>query len=228
MSATRYGPEDTWPSHDKKHWREPLEQARQAGWTLTYIDAPHLFGPVMCPGGEHRFDVDKTARGSETKAKEALKKIRSCGHPPPGPIQLRRDRSQQLLDIAEQIAQEVEQGLGGVQSQVDAFRALDRLEARLEAAAANLDEVLQGELDQALEAAIEADDAAPDPLDLEGRLDTATESVAEGESAAKSLRPDHPGVAKPLLERACKLSERITRLRGRLAAVQEQPPPVSG
>ena len=201
MSATRYGPEDSWPSHDKKHWHDPLAQARQSGWTLTYVNAPHLFGVVTCPGAEHRFDVDKTARNSETKAKEALKKIRWCEHPPPGPVQQRRDRSQELLDVAEQIAQEVEQGLDRAQSRLDAYRAVDRLEARLEAAAANVSEVLQGELDQAIETAIEADDAAPDPLALEGELDMASASMAEGESAAKSIRPDHPGVAKPLLVR---------------------------
>jgi hypothetical protein len=67
VSAVKYGPDDTWPTHDKKHWHEPLAAARRAGWTLTYVNAPHRFGVVNCPANEHSFVVDKTAKGSETK-----------------------------------------------------------------------------------------------------------------------------------------------------------------
>jgi hypothetical protein len=66
MSAQRYGPDETWPTHQKPYWNKILAVACQAGWTLNYIDAPHRFGVASCPAGEHTFSVDKTASGGET------------------------------------------------------------------------------------------------------------------------------------------------------------------
>lgn len=127
MSATRYEPSDTWPEHDDKNCRTPLAEARRAGWTLTYINAPHRFGVVSCPAGEHTFAVGKTPRGSETIAKEAEKKVSRCEHPPPGSVQDQRDQSQKLLDVAERITEEVAQGLNRVERRLDAYKVLDRL-----------------------------------------------------------------------------------------------------
>ena len=73
--STHYGPGDSWPRHQKQWWNEALAEAHAAGWTLNYIDAPHTFGVVSCPSEDddtrHSFMVDKTARGGETKSKEA-------------------------------------------------------------------------------------------------------------------------------------------------------------
>jgi len=231
MSAQQYGPSDTWPVHDKKHWHEPLAEARRTGWTLTYVNAPHRFGVVSCPAGEHTFMVDKTAKGAETKAKEALKKIRWCGHPPAGPAQEQRDIAAELLDVASQLVIEVALGLEQAEAKQNAQEALDGLELQLETAAANVEKVLTTEQEAALEAAIEVaievDDAPPLPV-LTGKLAEAAVTVARGKSAAKEVRPRYPGVARPLLDRAAFLGRRIAELRTRLATLQERSKPSPG
>lgn len=219
MSAPEYGPDDTWPAHDKKHWSEPLAAARAARWTLTYINAPHRFGVVRCPARQHSFDIDKTARGSETKAKEAMKKIAWCTHPA-GQVGLQQDRSLNLLDTAELLTAEVAEGLAAAEAKQDAQDALVRLEIQLDTAESSVLALL-AEQDRALEEAIAVDDA-PDPPVLAGKLTEAAAAVGTSESLAKSVRNEHPGVARPLLYRATTLRARIDQLRGRLSALQER------
>jgi hypothetical protein len=226
MSALEYGPDDTWPSHEKKHWHEPLAAARRADWTLVYINAPHRFGVVYCPAKEHSFMVDKTAKGSETKAKEALKRISWCGHPA-GRVHDQQHECRRLLDTAGRLTTEVEEGLVLAEAKQDAREVLDRLEIQLDTAASNVEEILLAEQEAALEAAVAVDDA-PDPPVLAGQLDEARDAVAGGESLAKSVRTGHPGVAKPLLDEATTLHARIGELRSQVAALQERMHPNVG
>lgn len=219
MPPPKYGPGDTWPSHDKKHWHDPLAAARAAGWTLTYLDAPHCFGVVRCPAGEHSFSVDKTAKGSETMAKEALKRISWCDHPA-GRVRTERDESQRLLDMAARLTTEVAAGLVAAEAKRDANEVLDRLAIQLETAALNVEEVLAAQ-DAALEAAVAVDDA-PDPPALIDKLNEATEAVTGGESRAKSVRSGYPGIARPLVNQATTLRARIGELRSRVAALQQR------
>jgi hypothetical protein len=221
VNATRYGPDDTWPEHQDKFWRESLSKARRAGWTLNYINAPHRFGVVSCPAGEHTFAVGKTPKGSETRSKEAEKKVIWCEHPPPGPLQDRRDQAGELLDVAEQITCEVAEGLDKAVRRLDAYKLVERLEIQLKTAAASVSDVLRAEQEAALEAAIEADDADSEPPVLEGRLDTASTSVARSESIAKPMKAGHPGIVRPLLQRARELRDRIGALRSRLEILQK-------
>jgi hypothetical protein len=160
VSAHRFGPEDTWPSHQKPYWNKPLGEARRVGWTLNFINASHSFGEVTCPAGEHTFDVDQTARGGETKSKEATKKIRWCRH---GTSQSgskareRQDECMHLLDVADELVATAADGLTKAEVKQAAEEELDRLELQLQTAYSNLDEV-----DAALQAAMDADDA-PEP-----------------------------------------------------------------
>jgi hypothetical protein len=220
MSVPKYGADDTWPSHEKKYWYAPLAAAREAGWTLIYINAPHRFGVVYCPAKEHSFSVDKTAKGAETKAREALKRIAWCNHPA-GRVLTQRDESQGLLNTAGRLAAEAEEGLVAAEAKQDAQEALDRLEIQLDTAALNVEEVLLAEQEAALEAAVAVDDA-PDPPVLASKLNEATEAVASSESLAKSVRTGHPGVARPLLEDATTLRTRIGELRSRVAVLRER------
>jgi hypothetical protein len=91
----------------------------------------------------------------------------------------------------------------------------------LDTAAANVEEILLAEQEAALEAAVDVDDA-PDPPVLAGKLSEATAAVAGSESIAKSVRSGHPGVARPLLDRASSLRTCIGELRDRLTALQER------
>jgi len=187
---------------------------------LIYVNAPHRFGVVYCPAKEHSFTVDKTAKGSETKAREALKRISWCDHPA-GRVRTQRDESQRLLDTAGRLTAEVEEGLVAAEAKQDAQEALDRLEIQLDTAASNVEEVLLAEQEAALEAAVAVDDA-PDPPVLAGKLNEATEAVVSSESLAKSVRTGHPGVAEPLLDQARTLRARIGELRSRVAALRER------
>jgi len=115
----------------------------------------------------------------------------------------------------------VAQGLVMAEAKQDAQEVLDRLEIQLDTAACNVEAVMLAQQEVALEAAIELEDA-PDPPVLAEKLTAAAEAVGSGESIAKSVRPQHPGVAGPLLDRAIELRERVRQLRVRLSALQER------
>jgi hypothetical protein len=219
MTATKYGPDDTWPVHQKPFWNQTLSEARQAGWTLTYINAPHRFGSVACPAGQHTFDVDKTANGGETKSKQAIRKIRWCEHGPG--VEKRRQECVCLLDVADQLISTVKMGLTRAEAKQAAHEDLDRLELQLQTACANIDEVLLAKQDDALRAAVEVDDAL-DPEALVADLDDAAAGVEHGAAVAKTLTPPAPKLAKLLLERASAARTSIEELRGRLAALRER------
>jgi hypothetical protein len=221
VTAPRYGPDDMWPSHEKGYWRQTLVEARRAGWTLTYIGAPHRYGTVSCPAGEHTFMVGMTGTGAETKAKEASRRIRRCGHPPEGPVREQWEKSSEQLDVAERLTADAECGLAMAEAKQNAQEVLERLEAQLDTAASTVEEVLLGEQEQALKAAIEVDDA-PDPPALLEKLNEAADAVARGESAAKSVKGERPVVVEPLLAKAKSLRDRIGKSRSRLAALQEK------
>jgi hypothetical protein len=205
--------------HQKAFWNQALAEARQAGWTLTYINAPHRFGIVSCPKGQHTFDVDKTAGGGETKSKQAVKKIRWCEHGPE--VEERRQECLRLLEVADQLIAAVEEGLSRAEAKQAAQEDLDRLELQLRTADANVDEVLLAEQDAALQAAVEVDDA-PEPEALSAELDDAAAGVERGVSVAKMLKPSAPKLTKSLLERAAAASTSIGELRSRLTALQER------
>lgn len=226
VSTVRYESDDTWPSHEKKHWHEPLAAARRAGWTMTYINAPHRFGVVTCPASEHSFAVDKTAKGSETKAKEALKKISWCPHAG-NRVLVQRDEAQMLLEVADLLTAEVKEGIDAAEAKRDAWEVLDRIELQLVTAASNVDAAVLAAQEAAFDAAVGVDDA-PDLPVLAGKLNDATSAVAGGKSIAKSVKTAYPGVAKPLLDQAESLRAHINELRSRLATLQEQDRSSSG
>jgi hypothetical protein len=206
------------------YWNKALNEAREARWTLTYIDAPHTFGSVSCPAGEHTFSVDKTAKGGETKSKEALKKIRWCQHGPGqggSKVRARQQECIQWLDVADQLIAVAEKGLTLAEAKQGAQEDLDRLELQLRTATSNVEKVLSAEQEAALEAAIDVD-GAPEPETLSAALDEAIATVVHGESVAKALKAGRPALAKPFLERASGARMRIGELGSRLTALQER------
>lgn len=225
MSKTQYGPDATWPRHQMPYWNEALDEARAAAWTLHYLDAPHRFGDVFCPGGDdgmrHSFRVDKTARGGESMSREARKLIRRCQHGSStigSKVRTRQEECRRLLDEAEQLISIADDGLTMAEARAAAWADLERLETQLETAAANVAEVLRTEQEAAWQAASDADDA-PDPDTIAETLDDAATAVASAESAATPLNVRKPRLAKPLLDRAQDALARIAELRNRLKAL---------
>lgn len=224
VNAQKYGPDDTWPSHQKPFWNKALAEARRVGWTLTHVDAPHNFGVVSCPAGEHAFGVDKTAVGGETKSKEAMKKIRWCQHgmgQSGSKVRARQQECVQLLDVAEELIAAAAERLTIAEAKQGAQEDLDRLELQLQTAASNVREILLTEQEAALLAAIEVDHA-PEPAVVSATLDDATVAVQRSESVAKALSVGRPKLAKPLLERAKEARTSIDGLNARLAALRER------
>jgi hypothetical protein len=214
----RYGPDETWPKHQKPYWSKVLGEAKTAGWTLKYDDAPHKFGDVFCPGGQDgascSFMVDKTARGGEAKSREAL--IRNCRHGSVvqgSKVLLRHEECRRLLDHADRLIADAAKGLDAAESRLAALADLDRLQILLETAEANLIEILQDNLDEALQG-VYATDEAPAPDEVSDALDEAAEAVDRGESVALKVRRPH--LAKPLLTRVQTAQTRIFELRARL------------
>jgi|SRR5215475_3330475 len=220
MSVTVYGPSMTWPGHQKPHWRRALRQAREAGWTLKHLGAPHRFGVVVCPAGEHTFDVDCTARGSETKALEVPKLLRRCEHGEPtatGPrVAERLERAWRLLDRAEQLISIALEDLERVEARHAALAELDRVELLLAAADATVDEVLAAAQEEALERAAELADA-PGAGVIAETLDRAEAAVNEATVVVRQIRRARP--AGELRIRAETAKVRIDMLRVRLADV---------
>lgn len=153
--TTIYGSEDTWPVHKKAYWRAPLELAQAAGWTLTYLDAPHTFGHVACPTGQHRFKVDSTANGASFFAAEASKTIeRKCRHgvaTGAGKVQERVQNGRALLDRVDEILDSTESDLAVAEAYQGAWAIVEDLEAlsdqlrlRLATATATLTYALRG------------------------------------------------------------------------------------
>jgi signal transduction histidine kinase len=223
--STQYGPGDSWPRHQKQWWNEALAATRAAGWTLNYIEAPHRFGTVSCPSKDddsrHSFMVDKTARGGETKSKEALKLVRACQHASTvtgSKVRQRQEECERLLREAERLISIADTGLTLAEAQAAAWADLERLETQLETAEANLAEVLRGEVEEALRAADDADDA-PEPDTIAVTLDDAAAAVTRTESVATALKVRKPKFAEPLLNRAQAARVRIADLRDRLRAL---------
>jgi hypothetical protein len=223
--STHYGPADSWPRHQKPWWSEALAEAHAAGWTLNYIDAPHTFGVVSCPSEDddtrHSFMIDKTARGGETKSKEARKLVRACQHASTvmgSKVRLRQEECERLLDEAERLISIADTGLTTAEARAAAWADLERIETQLETAEANLAEILRGELEEALRAADDADDA-PEPDAIAATLDDAATAVTRIESVATALKVRKPKLAQPLLNRAQAARVRIADLRDRLAAL---------
>ncbi len=223
MNSRTYGPAQTWPTHQKPYWNKALGEARNAGWTLTYIDAPHSFGSVSCPAGEHTFSVDKTARGGETKAKEAIKKIRWCPDStaePGSKVRSRQRECERLLAVAEELITIAEDGLTAAVEKQAAQHELDRIELLLQTANSNLSEIL-AEQEAALLAALEVD-YAPKPAGISATLEDAREKVQHGESVARTLSAGRPNLAAPLLHRARQAYARIDGLSAPLGTLQER------
>ena len=213
MSATDYSPDDTWPSHQKPHWKVALRQARSAGWTLRYLGAAHWFGVVVCPAGEHTFSVDSTARGAETIAKEVPKLLRACPHGGAGQggskVARRLAECDRLLAGAEQLIDMADGELVRAEAKRAALAELDRIELLLETAEASVDESLAAIQDEALERAAELDDA-PEPELVAVTLVEATEAVDAATAVAVRIR--RATVVDPLAERARRAAERIAGL----------------
>lgn len=222
MSARRYGPEETWPRHQKPFWNAALAQARQTGWTLVYLDAPHHFGTVICPGGACTFEVDKTARGGEFHAKEAGKKIRSCLHGATqhgSKVRARQEEASRLLDHAERLIANAAEGLSKAERRQITEAELDRLEERLRTAELTIDDALRDEQEAALQAALRAEDA-PKLDEISTTLADAKTAVQQGEEVAKVLAAGHPALTKALLDRTRNGHARIADLRKRLKVLR--------
>lgn len=85
---TWYGPNDAWPQHPKKHFRDALGYARAAGWHLREISG-HSFSTVYCcrdAGDCCFYPVFSTGRAGESAADTLSKKVDACTHgPKPAP-----------------------------------------------------------------------------------------------------------------------------------------------
>jgi len=225
MSKSTYGPDETWPRHQMPFWNEALDEARAAAWVLEYIDAPHWFGTVICPGGDdgaqHSFKVDKTARGSEHMSREARKLIRKCQHgslKAGSKVLARKEECQRLLDEAERLISVAESGLSTAEAQEAAWADLERLEIQLETAEANMAEIFRTEQDAAWQA-VDFAEGVPD-LDAIGvNLEDAEEAVTTSELVATKLKVRRPHLAKPFLDRAQDARGQIATLRRRLTAL---------
>jgi hypothetical protein len=220
--ARTYGPADTWPKHQFLFWNKALSVAQSAGWSLRYVDAPHKFGNAYCPGGADGFPcsfmIDKTANGGETFSVEARKLIRNCRHGSAGPgskVRPRQLECQRLLDQADRVIASVAEGLDAAEARQAAQAELDRLQLQIEAVEANLDDILQRDVDEALRAVYETD-GAPTSDEISDTLAEAVAAVDSGESVATKLKRSRPHLAEPFLQRVLAARTLIAGLRARL------------
>lgn len=217
MGLTAFGPDEVWPRHQKQHWRVAMGLAREAGWTFHHLGAPHRFGILVCPAGEHAVPVDSTARGAETKAKEVPKRLRQCQHgrrsTPDSGASRRRTECERLLARAEELLGRVAVEVGLAEAFVAALADLDAADMMLGSAEANLDEVLALH-EEAIARASELE-GAPEPRRIAETLSDAEDVVDEAAAAAAKIRP--AAVAVPLRARLERARSRAAQLRQDLA-----------
>lgn len=243
MGAVDLGPEDAWPEHGKPWWRTALKKAREAGWSLHYIGAPHLYGQIRCPAGEHTATVDCTARGGETYAVAAETDVRECRHGtgggPGSRVEERREAAAELLATAERLIDAARDGLDRIEANLDAFEELARLALLLDTAAATVAHVSDGDpvgasepeeaegipdalaalQEAALERAIALDDA-PEPDEVDEWLEEAAQKTATAADVVAKIR--RQGLAKPLRDRADAARSEISILQVRLNRLRER------
>lgn len=238
------GPDKTWPTHKKPHWRAPLNQAWAAGWTLEHIDAPHTFGFIRCPAGQHVFKIDGTARGSEHFATEASKTITGkCRHGTAvggGKVHQRKEAVDQLFDTVDDL-------LGAAERTIDALEAVEasweivadlegraaQLQLQLDTASLTVDDALrstheaeeellevEAQLDQEL-GAVAGMDPSP-PAEIQASLAEAECVVDRAEDVGAELRRGRAALADQIRKRAAAARDRISILRERLRAAQER------
>lgn len=242
MGLTLYGPDEVWPEHDKPFWQTALKKARASGWNLEYLGAPHTYGFVKCPAGEHTAKADCTAKAGESYAKDLEKAVRDCRHGTSAEagskVAERLESAETLLATAERLVARAENDLVLAEARIVAFLHLDRLALLLDTAAANLDaaaaladdaadggrpepgvrESLEAEQEEALERAV-ALEAAPSPTDVATSLDRARDAADEAADVVTRIR--RPGLAKPLQARTERVQIQIDRLRERLDRLEE-------
>lgn len=217
MSVAEYGPGETWPTHQKPYWKDALKQARAAGWTLRHLGAPHWFGVVVCPTGDHSFSVDSTARGAETIAKEVPKRLRECPHgaaPRAGAkVADRALEADRLLTSAERLVDAASWDLDLARARDDVLAELDRLELLLRSAELTVDHVLAVAQEEALSRAVELE-GVPDAKAIDETLTEAEMHTDAAEAVVTRIR--RTGVAQPLSARAELIRRRIGDVRSRL------------
>lgn len=244
MGLTLYEPDEVWPEHDKPFWQTALKKARTAGWRLEYLGAPHTYGFVKCPAGEHTAKADCTAKAGESYAKDLEKAVRECRHgttTEAGPkVAARLESAEALLATAERLVARAENDLVLAEARIAAFLHLDRLALLLDTAEANLETVtaldgedpddaahldpaerkaLEDEQEEALERAI-ALEAAPLPTDVDASLERAREAADGAAEVVGHIR--RPSLARPLALRTEQVRAQIDRLRERLDRLEEQ------
>jgi hypothetical protein len=216
---TLYSPDGQWPKHAKAYWNDVLDQARAAGWTLNYLGASHTFGYVKCPAGEHTFKVDSTARDAETWAKNAVKSIRNCSHGTPqqagSKVAERIRAATALLDSADRLADRAQNSLTRLERSTHAQAELERLDLLVASASHTIDDATELQ-EQALREAVEAEEAAPEPADVDQALSDVSTRVTDAAATLKNVRK-HPGLTKPLQTRIAALRARLQSLTDRLA-----------
>ena len=195
-----------------------MKQARDAGWTLSYWDA-HWWGKVSCPEDEHIVMIDRTARGGETKAKEAAKKIRNCGHgtqASQSSANARQEQCETLLNRAENLIAGAAANLERAEARYTAEAELERLALLLDTAGANVD---MAEQEQALDRAADFEDA-PEAMVIEGDLADASRSTEQADGIQRQI---HRSTVQQALKNRIKVTNRyITDLRARLVTLQER------
>jgi hypothetical protein len=169
--------------------------------------------------------VDMTARSGETHSRKALKRIRECPHGTVvagSKVKARQEECERLLNRADRLIEEAASGLARAEARQAALAELQRMQTQLEAAEANLAEILpvheDEDEDEVLHAVYDTDDA-PVPSDISEVLNDAQNAVVGGESVAAALLIRRPRLAKLLLDRAKEAHSRIAALRRRLDAL---------
>jgi hypothetical protein len=162
-----------------------------------------------------------TAKGGETKSREALKLIRRCPHgsiAAGATVRSRYAEYGRLLDEAGRLVDIADGQLTMAEAKRAAWADLERIQVQLETAEANLAEVLRMDEESAWQAVYDTDEA-PDPDSISEALNDALAVVADGESVVAALKVRNPHLVGSFLDRVCEARTRIAELRARVEAL---------
>jgi hypothetical protein len=156
MQHRWYEPDEQWPAHPKPWWREPLGNARAAGWHLQVFSG-HAWGKVVCSRTMENpctKAIFSTGRSGEAHAKDLMRLLQRCPHLGQGQRQTFTERvrkTDDLIDGAEMLLNAAEWCLAAESDTAAANDLLERAQDNVAAAERSLDPNSDYLLSQAIE-----------------------------------------------------------------------------
>ncbi|MCT1436531.1 hypothetical protein [Brachybacterium paraconglomeratum] len=195
-----------WPRHDNKEWQEVIDRARKLGWPRPEWTSNHPALVLECPENHPQCKIRaySTGKGTETVAKQSLRKVDRCPH---------RNIVDELATVDDHL-DAAERFIGAAET-LHARGVLDqRIDELLALAAESIASAEQALIDQEFdEVMAERDSLDADRREAESPVDLLDSASTSLRNARLQLR-DLPGRSDEVRSRQARLDELTARRDG--------------